>query len=326
MTPPPKSLGIYALPPNTHNGEEIEIDGAGYVVTSLVLKYRASGGARAARAARAGTGAAARARRCADASAAARARAQLHKGRYVRDHSRLEVQPTSRFFLNIMLDSLIHGTYRLAAAADGGATEGAAAAAMSSLYPSLPGREDGGRPSYGYGTSGPPYYPPSQPPALSSQGSLEQHSPWAADTNSTLRVKIADDYRLAPPVAMPPALAGSSGGGRGPEFDYDLERQVMAADASTSFDAFLAKPEDSFYDNTKAARFVRAGFSPAVVNLALAYHAANRGGGDDQIMAFCENFRTLTQEMSFSAALAAGALVKTKNDLAAAANLITELS
>lgn len=44
MTPPPSSLGIYALPPNTHNGEEIEIDGAGYVVTSLVLKYKVSPG------------------------------------------------------------------------------------------------------------------------------------------------------------------------------------------------------------------------------------------------------------------------------------------
>jgi hypothetical protein len=45
-----------------------------------------------------------------------------------------------------------------------------------------------------------------------------------------------------------------------------------------------------------------------------------------QILAFCENFKTLTQEMSFSPSLAAGALIKTKNDLAAAANLITELS
>lgn len=28
---------------------------------------------------------------------------QLHKGKYVRDHSQLEVQPTGRYFLNIML-------------------------------------------------------------------------------------------------------------------------------------------------------------------------------------------------------------------------------
>lgn len=42
MTPPPCSLGIYALPPNTHNGEEIEIDGQNYVVTTVVLKVRRS--------------------------------------------------------------------------------------------------------------------------------------------------------------------------------------------------------------------------------------------------------------------------------------------
>lgn len=36
---------------------------------------------------------------------------QLVKGKYVRDHSRLEVQPTSRYFLNIMLDNLISARY-----------------------------------------------------------------------------------------------------------------------------------------------------------------------------------------------------------------------
>lgn len=75
MTPPPKSLGIYALPWNTHNGEEIEIDGQGYVVTSLVLQYK------------------------------------LVKGKYVRDHNKLEVQPTGRYFLNMMLENLISARY-----------------------------------------------------------------------------------------------------------------------------------------------------------------------------------------------------------------------
>lgn len=32
---------------------------------------------------------------------------QLHKGKYVRDHSRLEVQPTGRFFLNTMLSECV---------------------------------------------------------------------------------------------------------------------------------------------------------------------------------------------------------------------------
>ena len=39
-TPPPQSLGIYALPPLTHTGEEIEIDGQGYIVTALNVMFR----------------------------------------------------------------------------------------------------------------------------------------------------------------------------------------------------------------------------------------------------------------------------------------------
>jgi hypothetical protein len=45
-----------------------------------------------------------------------------------------------------------------------------------------------------------------------------------------------------------------------------------------------------------------------------------------QIMTFCENLKTLTDDMSFGLALAAGALMDAKNDLSAAANLCTELS
>lgn len=54
---------------------QIEIDGQGYVVTGLVLKYK------------------------------------LVKGKYVREHNRLEVQPTGRYFVNMMLDNLIKATY-----------------------------------------------------------------------------------------------------------------------------------------------------------------------------------------------------------------------
>lgn len=39
-TPPPRSLGVWALPPNTHNGDEVELDGDSYVVTGLVLQYK----------------------------------------------------------------------------------------------------------------------------------------------------------------------------------------------------------------------------------------------------------------------------------------------
>lgn len=42
-TPPPRSLGIYALPPLTHTGEEIEIDGQGYIVTALNVHFRLGG-------------------------------------------------------------------------------------------------------------------------------------------------------------------------------------------------------------------------------------------------------------------------------------------
>lgn len=42
-------------------------------------------------------------------------------------------------------------------------------------------------------------------------------------------------------VQVPPALAASAMSQQ--EFDYDFERKVMSNDASTSFDAFLAKPE-----------------------------------------------------------------------------------
>eukprot|EP00775_Hariotina_reticulata_P011628 gene11628-11772_t len=122
---------------------------------------------------------------------------------------------------------------------------------------------------------------------------------------------------------MPPGLAATSSAQQ--TFDYDFERQVMSNDASASFDTFLAKPEDTYYDNTKASKFTRLGFSPAIVNLALAYHAANKGD-DNQIVQFCENYKTLTEDMSFKAQLAAGALIKMKNDLAAAANFITELA
>lgn len=45
-----------------------------------------------------------------------------------------------------------------------------------------------------------------------------------------------------------------------------------------------------------------------------------------QIMQFCENLKTLTQDMSFGMSLAGGALISAKNDLSAAANLCTELS
>jgi hypothetical protein len=40
---------------------------------------------------------------------------------------------------------------------------------------------------------------------------------------------------------MPPALAASSRPQQ--DFDYEYERQVMSADAASSFESFLAKSE-----------------------------------------------------------------------------------
>jgi len=45
-TPPPRSLGVFELPPLTHTGDEVVIDGEGYVVQRLVLHYKLRGGER----------------------------------------------------------------------------------------------------------------------------------------------------------------------------------------------------------------------------------------------------------------------------------------
>lgn len=197
------------------------------------------------------------------------------------------------------------------------------------MYPALPGGHDApARGSYGYTNnhvqppSGNAYGSPPYASQLTGQRSMD-NSPWGNETNSSLRVKLADEYRLAPPVPMPPALAAT--GRQQQTFDYEFERQVITSDAAASFDAFLSNSEESYYTNTKASKFIEAGHSPAAVNLALSYHAANRGD-EAQIKAFCDNYKTLTQEMSFDTALAAGALVKAKNDVAAAVNLLAELT
>eukprot|EP01024_Parvocaulis_polyphysoides_P021608 TRINITY_DN2023_c0_g1_i2.p2 TRINITY_DN2023_c0_g1~~TRINITY_DN2023_c0_g1_i2.p2 ORF type:complete len:121 (-),score=3.22 TRINITY_DN2023_c0_g1_i2:276-638(-) len=73
ITPPKRSLGIHCFHPNTHCGEEIEVEGQGYVVSCVVLRYK------------------------------------LERGKYIRDHNKLEVQKTPRYFLNLMLNDLYEG-------------------------------------------------------------------------------------------------------------------------------------------------------------------------------------------------------------------------
>ena len=72
ITPPPRSLGAHALPPDTHNGDRIELpDGAVFVVRGVVLNYR------------------------------------LRGGRYVRANATLEVASQGRFLVEKMLEELI---------------------------------------------------------------------------------------------------------------------------------------------------------------------------------------------------------------------------
>ena len=94
LSPPPKVLGIHSLPPDTHNGDQIEVEGQvclsvcsllikshsavlslsltiqDYIVDSVTLHYKLVG------------------------------------GKYQRDHNQLAVHSTSRFFLNKYLDHM----------------------------------------------------------------------------------------------------------------------------------------------------------------------------------------------------------------------------
>ena len=76
-TPPPRSLGIHALEDRADGlvgcGEEIEVQGQSFVVDQVVKRY------------------------------------ELRRGKYVRSHSRLDVQPSGRYFLNRQLEGLLEG-------------------------------------------------------------------------------------------------------------------------------------------------------------------------------------------------------------------------
>ncbi|KAL3147981.1 hypothetical protein ABBQ38_014276 [Trebouxia sp. C0009 RCD-2024] len=70
VSPPPRVLGIHSLPPDTHNGDQIEVEGQDYVVDSVMFHYKLVG------------------------------------GKYQRDHNQLAVHSTSRFFLNKYLNQM----------------------------------------------------------------------------------------------------------------------------------------------------------------------------------------------------------------------------
>lgn len=123
---------------------------------------------------------------------------------------------------------------------------------------------------------------------------------------------------MRPQVTVPPALdAGGSQPAR--EFEFEFERGVMQQEASGLVDRFLSKPEDAGAAGPRAGRFVAMGYSAPAVHLALAYQASVRGD-DATVIDFCNNYTQLLG-MGFGPALAAGALVRAKNDATAAADL-----
>jgi hypothetical protein len=139
---------------------------------------------------------------------------------------------------------------------------------------------------------------------------------------SPLRPPRVSTLLLPPPppasqIQVPPALEASARPVR--DFDFEYERTVMQAEASGLVERFLAKPEDTHYAGTKVGKFLGMGYAAPTVHLALAYQAATRGD-EAQVVDFCNNYTQLLG-MGFGPALAAGALVRAKNDAAAAAEL-----
>lgn len=73
-SPPPRSLGEHALPPDTHNGDRIEAAGGAWVVQRTALHYR------------------------------------LVRGRYVRHAARVEVVSAGRYLVERYLTGLMEGS------------------------------------------------------------------------------------------------------------------------------------------------------------------------------------------------------------------------
>lgn len=159
-------------------------------------------------------------------------------------------------------------------------------------------------------------------------------------------------------TAAPRAAADADGG------DFEYERRVLAeaeeaaggaggagggGSGDTALEAALSRPEESYYRDTRAARFLSMGFSVSAVSLAISYAqmlqqrhpvvrpaagsaAASCPGGAEAVAAaeaaaardpdavvvdFCNNYTQLLG-MGFRPAVAAGALVRVGNDLNAA--------
>lgn len=222
------------------------------------------------------------------------------------------------------------------------------------------------------GTAAPPRPEPPGPEAAAPAAAAAAAASASGEPRLNLRVKIADEFRLDPPVVVPAAMdavtaapraAADADGG-----DFEYERRVLAEEAAaaggsagdastaaagsccdTALEAALSRPEESYYRDTRAARFLSMGFSVSAVSLAISYAqmlqqrhpvvrpapgsaaAAGPGGAeavaaaeaaaardpDAVVVDFCNNYTQLLG-MGFRPAVAAGALVRVGNDLNAA--------
>jgi hypothetical protein len=241
------------------------------------------------------------------------------------------------------------------------------------MYPAVPS----GRFAYDAAgtttTAGGGFQKTGSPPSAHAAAAAAAHAAHAAAANSgdaplSIAVKIADDFRLDPAVTVPAAMDAVTAAPRAAADaadDFEYERRVLAeAEAAVAaaaghhhasaaddpaLEAALARPEESYYRETRAARFLSMGFSVSAVSLAISYaqmlqqrhpvvrpppgssvalapggaeavaaaEAAAARDPDAVVVDFCNNYTQLLG-MGFRPAVAAGALVRVGNDLNAA--------
>lgn len=113
-SPPPRSLGVHSLPPNTSSGEVIEVEGDWYMVKKMVCQVSGAGVATARpQSRRAWPVARSPVRPPGREPGAAHRPApqyQLEKGKYVRNYNRLEVERSERYITNMWLDQLFENS------------------------------------------------------------------------------------------------------------------------------------------------------------------------------------------------------------------------
>lgn len=133
----------------------------------------------------------------------------------------------------------------------------------------------------------------------------------SSQQNPLLRVEIAEPFRTQPPVILqlgPEAVPRTQAA-----FDFDLERRVASEDASSS-GAAPATVDDPF--QLILERYTQMGYEHEEVAMALAAQAGQEED-EDQVVDFLKNYRQL-KSMGFQAPVVTGALIRHKDDLAAA--------